>query len=257
MLHPPVDPPLLALALAVALLAGIARGFSGFGFSAICIAGLALIVSPARVVTAIFLLEIIASLGMLRSVARDVDLQWLKWLVLGTALCLPVGMALLAWLPAQTLRMAFGGLLLTSAALLRSGMAPALAPTGGMRLAAGMVSGLANGVAGIGGLVLVALLSATAMPPAGLRATLVVLILFADVYALAWAGVLSLHSAAAAALLGWDTVRWVLWLAPPMLVGIWIGQRSFGAVSPQRFRQLVLNGMMLISLLVIARALTA
>lgn len=257
MLNPPLPPALLGIALAIALVAGIVRGFSGFGFSAICIAGLSLIVSPARVIPAIFMLEIVGSLGLLRSAARDVDRRWLAWLVLGNAVCLPVGMALLAWLPEQALRLVFGALLLLSAALLRSGLAVSLVPTGGVRLAAGMVSGLVGGLSGIGGIVLVALLNMMAMPAERIRATLVVLILLVDVYALAWAGVLSLHSATVASLLGVDALRWVLWLAPPMLAGIWIGQRSFSAVSPQRFRELVLNALVFISLLVVARAFAA
>ena len=253
----PLPPALLGIALAIALFAGVVRGFSGFGFSAICIAGLSLIVSPARVVPAIFMLEIIASLGLLRSVTRDVDGRWLAWLALGNAVCLPAGMVLLAWLPEQALRLAFGSLLLASAVLLRSGLAVTLVPTGGVRLAAGMVSGLVSGMAGIGGIMLVAFLSMTSMPPERMRATLVVLILLADVYALAVAGALSFHSPAVAALLGLETWTWVLWLTPATLSGIWIGQRSFAAVSPQRFRELVLNGLMLIALLVAARAIAS
>jgi uncharacterized membrane protein YfcA len=128
-----------------------------------------------------------------------------------------------------------------------------LAPTRGVRLAAGMVSGLINGVAAIGGIALVVLMSMSSLPPARLRATLIALFLLVDVYALAWAGALS---AGGASLLGADTLRWALWLAPAMLAGLWIGQRSFGAMSPERFRAWVLNVLMVISLLVVWRAVT-
>jgi uncharacterized membrane protein YfcA len=86
-----------------------------------------------------------------------------------------------------------------------------------------------------------------------MRATMIVLLLFTDVWALASAAVLSAGDEAHA-LLGADTLRWALWLTPAMLAGIWIGQRSFVGVSPQRFRSHVLNLLMLIALLVVVRA---
>ena len=64
--------PLIASLLIVAA-AGVVRGFAGFGFSALSVAGLSLMVSPARVVPAIFMLEILASLSLLRSAWRDID----------------------------------------------------------------------------------------------------------------------------------------------------------------------------------------
>ena len=139
---PPLPPALLAASLAIVLAAGVVRGFSGFGFSAVCVAGLSLFVSPARIVPAIFLLEVLASIGLLRGAARDVDVA--GSLAAGNAVCMPIGMALLAWLPEQTLRMLIGALLLTAAGLLRSGATLELRPTRGVRLAAGLVSGLST-----------------------------------------------------------------------------------------------------------------
>jgi uncharacterized membrane protein YfcA len=254
MLTPPLPAALLAYTLVIVLAAGVVRGFSGFGFSAVCVAGLSLVVSPARVVPAIFVLEVLASLRLLKDAARDVDVPWLLWLAAGNAVCLPVGMALLAWLPEATLRVAIGSLLLLATALMRGGCTLALTPTRPVRLAAGMISGLINGLAAIGGIALVVLLGMSAMPPVRLRATLIALFLLVDVYALAWAGALS---SGGTPLLGADTLRWALWLAPAMLAGLWVGQRSFGAMSPQRFREWVLNVLMGISVLVVWRAVTA
>ena len=47
---PPVEPALLAASLGIVLAAGVVRGFAGFGCSALCVAGMSLLVSPARVV---------------------------------------------------------------------------------------------------------------------------------------------------------------------------------------------------------------
>ncbi len=248
----PLPLPLLAASLLIVFGAGIVRGFAGFGFSALSVAGLALLVSPARVVPAIFMLEVLASISLLRSAAPDIDWRWLVWLVAGNALALPLGTLVLAWLPEAPLRLLIGLLLVLAAGLLRRGVALALAPTAPTRLAVGLVSGFVNGVAAIGGIAVAVLLSTAQIAPAVMRATMIALFLFTDLYALAASAVVS--AGAPVALLGIDTVRWAIWLAPAMLAGIWVGQRSFAGVSPAQFRRHVLNLLMLIAAISVLRA---
>lgn len=254
MLTPPVEPAALAACLAIVAAAGVVRGFAGFGFSALCVAGLSLLTSPAQVVPAIFILEVLASLTLLRSAARDIDVPWLGWLVLGNALCIPVGIALLAFLPEQQLRLVIGLLLLAAALLLRSGVGLSLAPTAAARLGTGLVSGLVNGLAAVGGMAVAVLLSTTQMAPATLRATLIALFLFTDLWALAAAATLSAAGLAPVDLLGPDTLRWAAWMAPAMLAGIRVGERCFKGVSPARFRHSVLDLLTATALLVVLRA---
>ena len=241
LLVPPLAPATLAYSLCVVFAAGIVRGFAGFGFSAITVAGMSLVISPALVVPAIFMLEILASLSQLRGIARDVDLPWLGWLMLGNLICIPIGVALLAWLPETPLRLLIGVLLMAAALLLRGGAHVALEPTRGLRLAAGLASGFINGVAAIGGIAVAVLLSTAKMAPAALRATLIALLLFSDVVSLISAALMPSSAHASGNLLGPDTLKWALWLAPAMLAGIWWGQRSFKGVSPEQFRRHVLN----------------
>lgn len=247
----------MAFALAVVVAAGVVRGFAGFGFSAISVAGLALLVSPAEVVPAIFALEVLASVRLIASAWRDVDVPWLAWLVAGNAIAIPLGLVLLAWLPETPLRLLIGALLLIAAALLRAGVSAGLAPTRGVRLATGLASGFVNGLAAIGGIAVAVLLSATAIAPAALRATLIALFLFTDLYALAFAGLLSWATDAPNALLGAETLRWTLWLLPAMLVGIAIGQRGFAGISPATFRRRVLDLLIAVSALTMLRAAIA
>jgi hypothetical protein len=240
-LTPPLAPLLLVYSLCVVFAAGIVRGFAGFGFSAITVAGLSLVVSPALVVPAIFMLEVLASLSQLRGIVRDIDVAWLSWLALGNLLCIPIGVALLAWLPETPLRLLIGALLMAAALLLRSGRNATLQPTRGVRLAAGMVGGFINGVAAIGGIAIAVLMSTAQMAPAALRATLIALFLFTDVVSLASAAVMPSGAHMAGGLLGVGTLKWALWLAPAMLAGIWVGHRSFAGVSAPQFRRHVLN----------------
>ena len=237
--------------------AGIVRGFAGFGFSALCVAGLSLFASPAQVVPPIFVLEVLASLTLLRGAIKDADWPWLSWLALGNALFIPLGVALLAYVPETPLRLLIGALLLLAAVLLRSGFSLALAPTRGVRLVTGLVSGFVNGVAAIGGIAVAVLLSTAQMAPAAMRATMIVLFLFTDLYALAWAGIVSAGRDTGVELLGAEALRWALWLAPAMLLGIWVGQRSFAGVAPAQFRRQVLNLLIVIATASVVRAVIA
>ena len=255
LLTPPLAPVLLAFSLCVVFAAGLVRGFAGFGFSAITVAGMSLVVSPALVVPALFMLEILASLSQLRSVRRDIDMPWFKWLALGTLLAIPLGLVLLAWLPEVQLRLLIGALLLMAALLLRSGRHAVLVPTTPMKFAAGLASGFITGVAAIGGITLAVLLSATRMTPAALRATLIALILFSDVVALAGAALIPSSTSASGHLFGADTLKWALWLAPAMLIGIRVGQRSFSGVSPDQFRRHVLNLLTVLAALSLSRSI--
>ncbi|VWX62636.1 putative membrane transporter protein [Burkholderiales bacterium 8X] len=255
LLTPPLSAALLAFSLCVVFAAGIVRGFAGFGFSAITVAGMSLVVSPARVVPAIFMLEVLASVSQLRGIAKDVDLRWIGWLMLGNLICIPLGVALLAWLPETPLRLLIGALLLAAALALRSGWQAALEPTRAARLGAGLMSGFINGVAAIGGIALAVLLSTSKMPPAALRATLIALLLFSDLVCLASAALIPSASQASGSLLGAETLKWALWLAPAMLAGIWYGQRSFANVSPEQFRRHVLNLLIALAAVAVARSL--
>lgn len=75
--RPPFGAVTLVFSFFVVFAAGTVRGFTGFGFSAVTLTGLSLVVWPALGVPVIFMLEILASSSQLRGIARDIDLTWL------------------------------------------------------------------------------------------------------------------------------------------------------------------------------------
>jgi len=245
----------LAAGLAIVFFAGVVRGFAGFGFSAFSVAGLSLLVSPASIVPAVFILEVLASLTLVRSARHDVDWPWLGWLVFGNALFIPLGILVLASVPETPLRLVIGALLLLAAAMQRRGRRFDLAPTRSVRLAVGAVSGFANGVAAIGGIAVAVMLGTSRLSPAALRATLIALFLVTDLYALAWAAVVPSAHPGADRLLGAATVAWAVWMTPAMLAGIAIGKRFFTGISPATFRRRILDLLIVLATLSVARAL--
>ena len=244
--------PWLPAAWLVALSAGVVRGFSGFGFSALTVAGLALFVSPASVVPSVLALEVLASLSLLRGALRDADRRWLTWLLAGNLLCVPVGLALLAWLPELTLRLLVGVVLLCGALGLLIAGDRSWPPSTPLRAVTGVLSGLMNGITASGGVAAAMLMTAARVPPSALRATMISFLLFTGAYALAWASLLP--TAAGARLLGVHTLLWMAQLGPAMLVGIWLGRRSFHGVSAATYRRVVLWLLVAISALGVLRA---
>lgn len=242
------------LCLAVVLLAGAVRGFAGFGFSALSVSALSLFLPPAQVIPPLLMLEIAASITLLRSAWKDTDWTWLSWLMLGNVLCIPVGLALLSYAPENTVRLLIGLVLVVVVSLQLRGLRWTGAPTRRLRLLTGLVSGLVNGVAAMGGLVVVVMLNASSLSPLVLRATLVLLFLFGDIYALLCAGLMPTSAHLGAPLLGWETLRLALALLPAMLLGMALGQRLFHGVSPERFRRYVLQLLLLLALITLARA---
>jgi uncharacterized membrane protein YfcA len=252
--------PLLATALFVSLGAGLVRGFAGFGYSALAVAGLALFVSPAAIVPAVLALEVLASGVTLRAAWHDVDAPWLRALLWGNVLAVPAGVAALALLPAPQVRLLVGGVLLLGALALRGAGAHGLRPGAGVRAGAGLASGLVNGLAASGGIVAAMLMAATHLPPRALRATMIAFLLFTPLDALAWAALWSfgglgrLGVTAATPLLNEGTLAWMALLAPGMVLGLVIGHRAHGKADPARQRRFVLNLLVAMALLAVVRA---
>jgi uncharacterized membrane protein YfcA len=242
----PATAPQLAYGMVVVLIAGIVRGFAGFGFSALTVAGMSLFFSPAQVVPAVFVLEVLASLTLLRSVWSEIHWGWLRPLLIGNALAIPLGVWMLAVVPEGPLRAIVSIVILIAAVLLLSGFKAPWSDTPALRLGTGFVSGIFNGLAAIGGMAVAVMLFTATISGAAARATLIALFFATDLYSLAWAGGYGLLDA--------NLLRWVGWLLVPMLIGIAIGRQHFLRVDEAGFRRGVLRVLAVMAGLGLVRA---
>ena len=178
-----LSPGLLFYAFLAILIAAVFRGYSGFGFSALTVTSLSLILPPAEVVPTAFLLEIAASMFMLPMVWRSIDWQKLNWLVLGILAGTPAGLLFLAEVPQDPVRFTISGLVLVACFLLWKSVR--IRSEGGRKrlLVVGGFSGLVNGAAGIGGLPIVLFLLSGSIRAEVLRATIVAFLFCSDIYA--------------------------------------------------------------------------
>ena len=238
-----------AYSIVCIFLAAIVRGFSGFGFSLLSISALSLVYAPAEIVPSIFLLEIAASLHLLPSIWRDVHWRSLLPLTIGCLIATPIGVYALAHVPAPPMQLAMAVFVLAAVFLLWKGYALTTMPGFGASTAAGAASGLANGAFGIGGPpVVLFYFSSPAGNIAG-RASLIAFFLFTDVIGLANQ---SVHG-----LVTWDAAWRALWYLPALLLGVWIGQRSFKGVDPAKFQKAVLILLAIMAVVIGAKAIPA
>lgn len=224
--------PIMAFAVTCIFLAAIVRGFSGFGFSLLAITSLSLVLPPAQVVPSIFMLEVAASIRLLPEVWKDVHWRSLAPLLVGCLVATPFGVYLLANVPAPPMQIALGIFVLISAFLLWAGFALKSMPGPLASAAAGAASGLANGAFGIGGPPVVVFYFASPAGNIAGRASLIAFFLATDIIGLTFQ--------AREGLVTYDAALHAVLFLPPLLLGIWIGSRSFKNTNASMFRNIVL-----------------
>jgi len=237
----------LFAAVLIVFAAAIVRGYSGFGFSMLAVTALSLLRPPAEIVPTVLLLEIAASVHLLPAVWRDVDWASLGWLLLGTFVATPLGVAALAAVPADAMRVVVSMLVLVATLLLWRGFALRKIPGRGPTFVTGMVAGVLNGSAAIAGPPAILFYFSSPAGVAVSRASLITYFLGTD-----------LMAAAVGAAYGLVTVTVVLragTLLLPLAAGVALGNRRFVATPPESFRRFVLILLMLLSMLGLLRAL--
>jgi uncharacterized protein len=242
-----VTPARVAAALAIATLAGVLRGFSGFGLALAAVPGLTLVLAPREVVPCVLLLQLVAGIQLVPSTRHLVDWPSLGPILAGAIVATPIGTMALATVPADPMRAAIGAVLLVAVALLWRAPPRTERPALAARLAIGLVSGVLNGGTAMAGPPVVAYFLATSARVEVGRASLFMYFLLLSV---AGAG-----SAATVGLVTKRTLALALLLLPAIVVGNGLGHRLFGRASPEAYRRVVLVLLVVMAVLAIARSL--
>lgn len=224
--------PTFIFSFLVVFLAAIVRGYSGFGFSALLVTSLSLVMAPAEVVPVALMLEIMASLHLLPKVWRDVDRRLVGWLFFGSVIALPLGVHILATLPVMHMRTALYIICLVAVLTIWSGFK--VRNGHGVRhiFSAGLASGIVNGATAMGGLMVIIFLLTGPMAAASMRASMIAFFLVMDIFATAVTGAEDLLSA--------DVLLRTVLFVPPLLIGNWLGHRKFVSSTPESFRRYTL-----------------
>jgi len=231
----------------VVMAAGFIRGLSGFGFSALCFFALSPILPPIAIVPLMFVLECSASLHLITKVWSQVPWRWLWYLSLGSFIGTPIGiMAIAIWQPELVRGIAGTAILVAAVALLYRWRLKS-ADHKSWLLGVGLLSGLANGLASIGGSVIAVYILSSSISLVAMRAALIVFFLIIDTYGLVWF--------AQQGFLHVQTFILAITVLPVMLLANHIGFNSFDRLKEPTKRRIAIFLLMILATLAIADAL--
>lgn len=234
---------------AVVLLAALVRGFAGFGLSALIMAGAALIIPPVTLIPVCFTLEAVASALMIRGGFRQADKATGWGLAIGSAVGLPIGLMATVNVPVDTSRFLALLLILVLAALQLYKASPAFLATRAGLYSAGLASGIATGLASVGGMVVALYILAQNAEPARMRATLI-LYLFLSMFSF---GLMLLLSG----LLNELAFLRALFLVPVTVAGVLLGRFLFRPSLESIYKRFCLFLVMALALIGLARMISS
>jgi uncharacterized membrane protein YfcA len=112
------DPLSLLLVVAIIFVAAGVRGYSGFGFAMIGVAGISVFASPAVAVPTVLVLEVLVGLMLLPPVFRRIEWRPVLTLLAGAVVLTPLGAIVLIRLPADLARIGIAAVIAIAALLL-------------------------------------------------------------------------------------------------------------------------------------------
>ncbi|WP_338147752.1 sulfite exporter TauE/SafE family protein [Neoroseomonas terrae] len=220
---------MLATAL-VAAVAGLARGFSGFGAALIFIPLASALLGPRIAAPLLMLVDNVLAAPLVPAAWRQASRREVAMLTAGTLVGTPIGAWLLLHGDPLTLRWAMSGLALAMLALLVSGWRYQGKPSLPTSLGVGATAGLFSGAVQMGGPPVVAYWLGGAIPASRVRANIVLYF--------AASGLISAVVYLLGGLLTVEVVQQALVIGPAYGLGLLCGSRLFGLASERLFRSI-------------------
>lgn len=242
-----LSPAALGIMLAGLILASLARGYSGFGFSAVLVSSWSLVTDPGQAIAVTVVLEIIASILQAFSVWKNIPWKRVLLMLGGASPGMLLGILVLQSVPIDLLKLGLAVFVFLAAALLFRGWKLKTRANDLGTFAVGIASGIVNGAIGMGGLPVALFLTADGDSPAKIRAAVTAYFFLLDLVGLilfSRAGIVRADSFTTAA-----------FCFPVLLIGMALGTRHFLGATPEGFRRMTLFMLMGIALIGIARSL--
>ena len=220
------------VAIVVTGIAGVMRGYSGFGTAVLLAPAYSVLWGPRIGVPVMLLMELAVSIQLLPKALGQADRRVV--LPIGIAACLmtPFGAFVLLTADQDTLRRAIGGLVLVFGLLLSSGWRYTGARPLPLNLAVGGLAGLLKGATGVSGPPVI--LYMLAGPEAAKQHRANLILFFATI------SIISIIPPALGGLMGFDVIAKLLILLPVLLLCVPIGVRLFHIVPERLYKTLAL-----------------
>jgi uncharacterized protein len=220
------------IAAVVAVIAGMVRGFAGFGAAMVMTPIYSALYGPEVGIVLCMLLEIVVALPLLPRAFRHVDWRVIGLLLAAAIVGAPLGNYALTLVAPQPMRWVISAIVLSAVAMLASGWRYSGGPRPAATLAAGAVSGFLNGLSGMAGPPIAFYYLASTETAVKVRANLTTYFVFVDLVAL------SLFFGRD--LVGWHTAVQGAFLAPAVILGGLLGEYLFPLASEVFYRRLAL-----------------
>ncbi len=220
---------LMWIALA-AFVAGLIRGFSGFGTAMVYLPIASLYLSPVEALVTLTIMDSLGPIPALPRARREADWPDLRRLLLAMTLFLPVGLWLLVSVPAEFFRFGVSGVSLILLAALVLGVRYTGQLSAAKVFGVGASSGVLGGAVGLPGPPVILFYMASQHPTHVIRATTMVFLFSFDIIILimmAIQGILALPSLVLGAV-----------LIGPMLFGVMLGTWLFRPEYEKVYRTL-------------------
>ena len=226
-----VDPLLMAGAAAMTFGAAYIRGLTGFGMAIILVPLLGLIVTPGEAVVLGILLQMLIGPVGLKIIYADADRKSALTIAAFAMLATPIGIWLLIETSPDVARSLIAAIAIGAFLLVLLPQRPGFIPGPKETAVTGIASGILTGFAAMPGPPVVPYYLRQQIEPARARASMMLVF-----FATAIAGTISSF---ALGLASWRLVWLSILLSPPMLLGNWLGAKSFGKVSETLWRSVV------------------
>jgi uncharacterized membrane protein YfcA len=216
------------LLIAVVLIAGVVRGFSGFGGALIFIPMASALLGPRLGVPIFYLVDFCTATPYGLKLIRRANMGAVMPMLIGSWIATPFGAWILANVDPVMLRWATGVMVLAMLGVLASGWRYQAEPMPLVSFGVGLVGGVLGAAAGISGPAIIAYWLGSRSPAPVVRANIMVF------YAVA-----ALGTDAAYYLRGLFTLETLIYAglaAPIYAAGLWLGSRVFRGTNDKQYR---------------------
>ncbi len=227
-----LTPATLTLLIVTTFIAGLARGFSGFGAALIFMPVASALIGPRLAAPVILIIDAVTTLGLVPDAFRRADRREVAVMSVGALVGVPTGVYLLTHLDPLTIRRAIIGICAALLVLLLTGWRYHGRPKAPLTIGVGALSGLFSGASQVGGPPVIAYWLGGAIPANIVRANIV---LYFEV-----STALTLINFLIGGLFVSALVPLCLMTAPVYGIGLWAGTRLFGVASEATFRRICL-----------------
>ncbi|AYC99901.1 sulfite exporter TauE/SafE family protein [Neorhizobium sp. NCHU2750] len=220
----------LVFVFCAAVIAGLARGFSGFGGALIFVPLASAVTSPAIASALLLVIDGVMTLGMVPEGWRRANRREVFTMLAGAVVGVPAGTAVLSLLPSITLRWIISLVVLCLLLFLMSGWRYHGRPKTWLTVCVGALAGLFGGAAQMSGPPIVAYWLGGAIERGTVRANLVLYF--------ALGTVLSATSYIVTGILTLEVLLIAIIAGPAYGIGLTLGSHMFGLASETTFRRI-------------------